>query len=155
MYGPAKKWVALACAGAVLGMLAGSAHAARNGSGKGGSSASSITLEPYSDLRLAGRVGFTTSAVGLSGWEYPMVAVSCYQDVNGDGAVDTHLLGPDIVFTWLDHPDAEIVLGAYSSIWTLRGGGPADCRADLDAYGWKGAHESTRVLDSVSFHAAG
>jgi hypothetical protein len=84
-----------------------------------------------------------------------MVAASCYQDVNGDGSGDTNLLGPDVVFTWLDHPDAEIVLGAYSSIWTLRGGGPAECHADLDAYGWKGGQESTRVLDSVLFDAAG
>jgi outer membrane receptor protein involved in Fe transport len=72
------------------------------------------------------------------------------QDVNGDGTVDTNLLGPDIVFSWLDKPDATFTLGGYSSIWTLRGGGDAVCRADLDAYGWKGGKESTRVLASTA-----
>jgi hypothetical protein len=86
----------------------------------------------------------------LAGWEYPMVAVSCYQDVNGDGKVQTDLLGPDVVFTWLDRPSAGFTLGGYSSIWTVRGGGDAVCRADLDAYGWKRGKESTRVLASTS-----
>jgi hypothetical protein len=143
---------------AALGLLMAPAMAGGNGGGKGGGATtgtSSIKLEAYSDLRLGGEVGFTTTAVGLAGWEYPMVAVSCYQDVNGDGTVDTNLLGPDIVYAWLDHPDVEFLLGAYSSIWTLRGGGPAECRADLDAYGWKGGKESTRVLDALTFHAAG
>lgn len=98
---------------------------------------------------------FATSVGSLAGWEYPMVAVSCYQDVNGDGTIDTNLLGPDVVYTWLDKPSAQFLLGAYSSIWTQRGGGPAKCRADLDAYGWKGGKESTRVLASVSFDATG
>ena len=98
---------------------------------------------------------FATKLGSLAGWEYPMVAVSCYQDVNGDGVVDTNLLGPDVVYTWLDKPAAQFLLGAYASIWTQRGGGPAECRADLDAYGWKGGKESTRVLASVSFHANG
>ena len=96
------------------------------------------------------------SVVGsIAGWEYPMVAVSCYQDVNGDGTIDTNLLGPDVVYTWLDKPSAQFLLGAYSSIWTQRGGGPAKCRADLDAYGWKGGKESTRVLASYAFDANG
>ena len=73
-----------------------------------------------------------------------MIALSCYQDVNRDGTVDTNLLGPDVVFTWLDKPSATFTLGGYSSIWTLRGGGDAICRAELDAYGWKGGKESTR-----------
>ncbi|HSB38713.1 MAG TPA: hypothetical protein VLD13_06460 [Gaiellaceae bacterium] len=75
--------------------------------------------------------------------------------LNGDGVVDTSLLGPDVVCTWLDKPGAQLLLGTYSSIWTQRGGGPAECRADPDTYGWKGGKESTRVLASVSFHANG
>jgi hypothetical protein len=59
-----------------------------------------------------------------------MVALSCYQDVNGDGTVDTALLGPEIVFSQLDKPSATFTLGGYSSIWTQRGGGNAICRAD-------------------------
>jgi hypothetical protein len=84
-----------------------------------------------------------------------MVAVSCYQDVTGTGTIDTNLLGPDLVYTGLDKPTAQFLLGAYSSIWTTRGGGPATCRADLDAYGWKGGQESIRVLASYTFNANG
>jgi hypothetical protein len=98
---------------------------------------------------------FASTVGSLAGWEYPMVAVSCYQDVNGDGVIDTNLLGPDVVYTWLDKPDSQFLLGAYSSIWMQRGGGPAQCRADLDAYGWKGGKESIRVLASYSFDATG
>lgn len=98
---------------------------------------------------------FATSVEKLAGWEYPMVAVSCYQDVNGDSVIDTDLLGPDIVFAWLDRPDASFWLGEYASPWRQRGGGPAECRADLDAYGWKGGQEFTRVLASAGFVASG
>jgi hypothetical protein len=94
-------------------------------------------------------VRFATNVEPLSGSEYAMVAVSCYQDVNGDGAVDTNLMGPDIVYSWLDKPAADYTLGGYSSIWTQRGGGAAVCRADLDAYSWKGGRETIRVLAST------
>lgn len=97
---------------------------------------------------------FNTTVPKLAGYEYPMVAVSCYQDVNGDGTVDASITGPDVVYTQLDHPSAVFTLGGYSSIWTLRGGGPAVCRADLDAYGWKGGVESIRVLASTGDWAA-
>jgi hypothetical protein len=79
-----------------------------------------------------------------------MVALTCYQDVNGDGVVDTSVSGPDIVFAQLDKPSATFTLGGYMSIWTLRGGGSALCRAELDAYGWKGGKESIRVLASTT-----
>jgi hypothetical protein len=147
-----KRFTVATMVAASIGLLALAPAMAK---GKPASGTSSINLESYSDLRLGGYVGFETNAVGLAGWEYPMVAVSCYQDVNGDGTVDTNLLGPDVVFTWLDHPSSEFLLGAYSSIWTIRGGGPAACRAELDAYGWKGGQESIRVLDSLTFDAAG
>ena len=54
--------------------------------------------------KLGDKLKFATTVGSLAGWEYPMVDVQCYQDVNGDGTVDTNLLGPDIVFTWLDKP---------------------------------------------------
>jgi hypothetical protein len=151
-----RKWSWLFAPAIVIALAAAPAMARGKGPGKpSGPTASTIALLPYSELRLGGDVGFATSAAGLAGWEYPMVVVSCYQDVNGDGTVDTDLLGPDIVFSWVDKPGSEFVLGAFSSIWTLRGGGPADCRADLDAYGWKGKQETIRVLDSLNFKAAG
>jgi len=151
-----RKWSWLFAPAIVIALAAAPAMAGGKGPGKpSGPTGSTIALLPYSELRLGGDVGFATSAVGLAGWEYPMVVVSCYQDVNGDGTVDTNLLGPDIVFSWVDKPGSEFLLGAYSSIWTLRGGGPADCRADLDAYGWKSKQQSIRVLDSLTFKAAG
>ena len=104
---------------------------------------------------LGDNLTFASVVGSIAGWEYPMVAVSCYQDVNGDGVIDTNLLGPDVVYTGLDKPTAQFLLGAYSSIWTVRGGGSAKCRADLDAYGWKGGKESTRVLASYAFDATG
>lgn len=98
---------------------------------------------------------FGTTIGSMAGWEYPMIAVMCYQDVNLDGVIDTTITGPDIVFSWLDKPTAGYTLGGYSSIWTQRGGGAAVCRADLDAYGWKGGQQSVRVLSSLGFDALG
>src|SRR5262249_4058485 len=98
---------------------------------------------------------YATTVGSIAGWEYPMIVTSCYQDVNGDGTVDTDLLGPDIVYSWVDHPDAQFKLGAYSSIWTLRGGGPATCRGEVDACGWKGGKESVRFLAAVPFDVTG
>lgn len=129
------------------------------GSGGSGSVASSIAIASVDGARmsassaprpsLGGAMTFATTVEPLAGWEYAMVALSCYQDVNADGSVDTNLLGPDVVFTWLDRPDATYTLGGYASIWTNRGGGDAVCRADLDAYGWKGGKQSVRVLAST------
>ena len=98
---------------------------------------------------LGSRVTFATTIEQLAGSEYPMIDVTCYQDVNGDGRVDTSLLGPDIVYSDLDKPDATYTLGGYSSIWTNRGGGDATCRADLVAIGWKGGKESARNLSTT------
>jgi hypothetical protein len=99
--------------------------------------------------KLGDSLTFSTVDGPMAGWEYPMVVVSCYQDVNGDGTTDTNLLGPDIVFSWVDHPDATFPLGGAWSIWTSRGGGPATCRAELDAYGWKQGKETIRSMAST------
>jgi hypothetical protein len=117
-----------------------------------GTSAAS-TQNPVPNL--GDNLTFASVVGSIAGWEYPMVAVSCYQDVNGDGVVATSLQGPDLVYTGLDQPSAQFLLGAYSSIWTQRGGGAAKCRADLDAYGWKSGKESVRVLASYAFDATG
>jgi hypothetical protein len=87
---------------------------------------------------------FATTIEKLSGNQWPMISVSCYQDVNGDGRVDTNLLGPDIVFGLLDHPTSSFQL-AGSSLWSQRGGN-ATCHADLYAYGFKGGSQTIRFL---------
>jgi hypothetical protein len=145
--------------GAIAG-IATPALAGKGGSGGTTSGTSTIAIATVDGTQMAANVKpapklgdlvtFATTVQPLSGWEYPMVVVSCYQDVNGDGTVDTNMLGPDIVYSWVDKPTATFTMGAYSSIWTLRGGGDATCRAELDAYGWKGGKESVRVLASTA-----
>jgi hypothetical protein len=98
--------------------------------------------------KLGDTMTLNTVAGSMAGWEYPMTVVSCYQDVNGDGNIDTSIVGPDVVFTDLEKPGTAVTLGGYSSIWTDRGGS-ATCRADLDAYGWKGGKESIRVMSTT------
>jgi hypothetical protein len=142
MYGPARKWVVLACAGAVLGMLAGSAHAVKGGNGKGGGHVSTAASDPTitlnqdpTTLRLGSQVTFTTSWSGLSGNEYPQIGLQC---VNG-GA---------IVYGELQAPDYTFILGAGSSKWTSGG---ASCTARLLAYSVAGGTESIRELSSTTF----
>jgi len=158
---------AVAVAGlAAAALTSGTAWAARNGGTSapptsqiwvatidGDAMTAPLTAAPALDL--GDRITFGTKIEPLAGHEYPMVAVSCYQDVNGDGRVETSLTGPDIVYSWLDTPSATYPLGGQSSIWTLRGGGDAVCRADLDAYAVKGGKQSIRVLKSLGFDARG
>jgi hypothetical protein len=149
---------AVLIAAVCLGVAAAPALAGNKGGSTGGSTTtSSIAIASIDGTSLAAATAkptpklgdtltFATTIAPIAGWEYPMVDLQCYQDVNGDGTVDTNLLGPDIVFTWLDKPTAGYTLGGYSSIWTQRGGGAAVCIAKLDAFGWKGGKESVRVL---------
>jgi hypothetical protein len=95
--------------------------------------------------KLGDSLAFATTVQSLPGWQYPMVAVSCYQDVNRDGVVDTSITGPDVVYMQLDKPSSTFMLGGYSSSWIDRGG-TALCRADLYSYGWKSGIEHTQVL---------
>ena len=123
-----------------IGILALPATAGgRKGNTTGGTS--TIKLESYSDLRLGGYAVFDTNAVGLAGWEYPMVAVWCYQS-------------GDLVYMALNKPATEFLLGGAASAWVTKGG-PATCEADLYAYGWKGGQESIRNLANTTFDAAG
>lgn len=163
-----KQLIAVLAMVAAVGLVASPAMAAHDGGGKGKSGTSggsAIWIAAVNDVPvndgtasastqspttyLGDTLRFGTTVEPLAGWEYPMVDLSCYQDVNGDGTIDTNLLGPDVVFTWLDEPDAYFTLGGYSSIWTLRGGGDATCRANLVAVGWKGGKQSARVLKSL------
>lgn len=118
----------------ITGLLAGPAFASKPSSRAG---TSSIALESYSVLQLGGTVGFATNAVGLAGWEYPMVALDCYQ--NGS-----------LVYIELNTPSHEFMLGGTSSTW-LSNGGAAHCIASLDAYG----KQSVRTLATTEFDAAG
>jgi hypothetical protein len=95
--------------------------------------------------KMGDSVKFASTVQSLAGWQYPMVAVSCYQDVNGDGVVNMSITGPDVVYTQLDKPSATFMLGGYSSTWTEHGGA-ATCRADLYSYGWKSGVEYSQVL---------
>ena len=145
--------------------VAAPAIAGKGGNGNGGGSTpttSSITFASVNARMMDGAsaapkindmVAFATTVEPLAGWEYPMVVTSCYQDVNNDGTTDTNMLGPDIVYSWVDRPDATFQIGAYDSIWKQRVAhgydATATCRAELDAYGWKGGKESTRVLNAT------
>lgn len=142
----------------VAGLIAGVTPALAGKGGSGGSTSySSIAIATVDGASLAAasvkptpKLGdsltFATTVAPLAGWEYPMVALSCYQDVNGDGVVETNLLGPDVVYVQLEKPSTTFTLGGYPSKWTS---GTATCRADLDAYGWKGGKESIRGLAST------
>ena len=136
--------LAVSVAPALAGKGGGTASSSIAIASVDGSTSAAAVKSPT--IKLGDTLTFRTTVEPLAGWEYPMVALSCYQDVNGDGKVQTDLLGPDVVFTWLDKPSTSFTLGGYASIWTVRGGGDAVCRADLDAYGWKRGQESTRVL---------
>jgi hypothetical protein len=135
-----KKLIVAIVLATCIGILALPATAGgRKGNTTGGTS--TIKLESYSDLRLGGYVGFDTNAVGLAGWEYPMVAIWCYQS-------------GDLAYMALHKPDTEFLLGGAGSAW-LTNGGAATCEADLYAYGWKGGSESIRNLASTPFDATG
>jgi hypothetical protein len=142
---------------ALVAVLAAAAFAVPAFAGNGNRTASSsITFASIggaaaplsSTTKMGDSVTFATTVQPLAGWQYPMVAVSCYQDVNGDGVVNTSITGPDVVYTELSKPSASFMLGGYSSIWMDRGGA-ASCRADLYSYGWKSGVEYTQVLAST------
>jgi hypothetical protein len=82
---------------------------------------------------LGSKMTFRTSVQPLAGWQYPMVTVACYQDVNKDGTIEKSTIGPDLVYLQLDQPDTTFVLGGGWSQWLDRGGS-AICEANLWAY---------------------
>ena len=57
-------------------------------------SGSGNTAAAQSTPRLGDTLTFKTTVEPLAGWEYPMVAVSCYQDMNGDGKSRPTCSGP-------------------------------------------------------------
>lgn len=131
----------------VTGNGPGGADSALAGKGKPGvaTASSSIQLDAGSDLRLGGKVTFSTTAAGLGGGEYPLLYVACYAEANGN-----------IVYGQLDHPDVTFVLGGGSSDW-WKVGGSADCKAWLMAYGGKSkGYDTIRELAGpIQFSAGG
>src|SRR5262249_40441439 len=154
-----KKWSWLVAPAIVIALAAIPAHAAKRPSVDpkidiatiDGAKMAAGTLSPTPAL--GDTLTYATTVGSIAGWEYPMVVTSCYQDLNGDGTIDTDLYGPDLVYAAVDHPDAQVLLGNYQSKWTLRGGGAAECRVDLDAYGWRHGSETIRLLAFLPFHA--
>jgi hypothetical protein len=112
--------------------------------------ASTLTPTPF----FQETVGWATTTGSLAGNATPEVALTCYQDVNGDGFVNTDPGGPDIVYGWVDSPSALFSFSGQgqTSTWSLRGGGPATCRADLVAYS-KGSH--TVLASTGNFPVSG
>lgn len=111
---------------------------------------SSITVNS-TDLHYGDTVDYDYTLEKLPGREYPMVALTCYQDVDEDGEVNTDMFGPDIVYVApLAHPGDPITVGSASgtSPWATRGG-PAICRMDLYAYGHHAGKQTIRHLDST------
>jgi hypothetical protein len=98
--------------------------------------ASTKTPTPY----FTESVTWATTTGSLAGNATPEVALTCYQDLNHDGVVNTDPGGPDIVYAWVDNPSALFSFGGrgQTSTWSLSGGGAATCRADLVAYSVKG-----------------
>jgi hypothetical protein len=143
----------------------GGSHGGGSGSGGSGggggavtSTVSSIALASVNGAAgaqptLGASVTFATTVESLSGNEWPMVALSCFQDVNLDGVVDSTVGGPDQVFGVLDTPSAVFSLGGGSSLWLDRGGA-ATCKAELFAYGFKGGAETVRQLATTGNWAA-
>ena len=64
---------------------------------------------------LGSRVTFKTVVEPLEPREYPLVGVQCYQDVNGDGKISMDPSTSDLVYLYLDKPDAWFPLGGGSS----------------------------------------
>jgi hypothetical protein len=87
-------------------------------------------------------VTFNTT-YGPLGGAHPMVELSCYQDVDGDG-LDMSLSSPDLVELELDQPDTTFTMSGPG--WTA---GNATCHAHLLSYGWKGGQESVQLLAST------
>src|SRR6266487_1333883 len=127
-----KKWSWLVAPAIVLTLAAIPAHAAKKPTGA--ATSSNISIATIDGARLAAAdssptpslgdtLTFATTVGSISGWEYPMVSLSCYQ-------------GGTLVYVDLAKPADNFLLGGSASRWLANGGG-AYCDAELDAYGWR------------------
>ena len=117
-----KKWTVYLIALAALAIVAQPALAARS------QGESKISLAASLDARTASpslgtRVWYDTTAVGLAGWEHPMIQTDCKQSG---------------VLVWSASmvPSDVVKLGGDASDW-VQLGGPAECDAYLLAVGSK------------------
>ena len=140
-----RRFLAVALAAVLLVTLSGTAFAAKGGNKGGngggntgsGTTVSSITLDQAGQtLSFGSGVTFTTVVAGLSGNQYPMVYLQCLQDTT-------------VVYGQLDVSTATFVLGGGSSPW-WNSPGPANCIAQLDAYG---GNNGIQVLASTPWFA--
>ena len=115
-----------------------------------------IAIGAGSDLNFDGVVTFDTTHSGFKGYQYPLVYLACYQDIDGVPGIDTSFASLDLVYGQLDYPATAFVLGGGSSPWrNTYGGGPAECVARLMVYGDKDDGGPQYVLASVAFSAGG
>lgn len=95
----------------------------------------------------------TFATTGGKGRGHPMVELAFYQDTDASGEVDEDLFGKDLVFVQLDHPEATFTVGHPASHGIGSGGvdesKPAEGRARLLQYSWKGGQQTITELDSV------
>lgn len=111
---------------------------------------SSITINDTTDLHYGDTLDYSYTLEKLKGQDYGVVGLTCYQDVDEDGTVDTSPAGPDMVYAApLAKPGDPVRAGGptTTSLWTDRGG-TAVCRLDLYAYGKQGNQQTIRHLDS-------
>lgn len=87
----------------------------------------------------------------LKGRFYPMVAVHLFQDADADGTVEEDMMGDDLVWLTLNHPEQAVILGAGGS--GLDQSQPAKGRATLYSYSWQRGQETITELDTVEFDA--
>jgi hypothetical protein len=137
----------------VFGVLGYAVRALTHASPVASPAASSIKLD-QNDPYLGSEVTFATTypkPTNPINKNQPMVQIDCFQDVNGDGKVDTTnnytygngSLSPDLVYGGLITTNQEYqksltgyagdVLGGGGSIWKDRGGA-ATCNATLFYY---------------------
>lgn len=117
--------------------------------------APSIAIAPGSTLAFLGHVTFNWTAPKPHGNAQNQIVLACWQDVDNDGDIELVLGLPDIVYSWLDDPSTVFTFSGdgQQSIWSLRGGGPAICEADLDVYTTDG--QITELATTGPFNVSG
>lgn len=128
---------------------------------------STITLD-QKDPYLGSSVTFTVTYPKLKGNPTPRIAVRCFQDVDGDGTVDTKDWNPvtnkDFVYGEAGSADQAkqqaltgnpgFLLGGGGSEWKTRGGA-ATCNAELFYFTYKGGQQYYHFLAVGPDWAAG
>lgn len=150
-----KRLVALAAGAALsVGVVAGTADAAKGGGGGTPTSPSSsitlvtqradlVTASADQGLRIGDTVSYATTIEQLSGPEWPMVSTMC-RDAAGN-----------VLWAELAQPDATFTLGGAISPW-YESGAEGTCEATLWAYSSKGGRYTSRALASTpSFTVSG